>query len=374
MNNNSKLAIHAVGDVMLGEGPYYLDRGVRTAIQKQGFQYPFEKIKDLLGSADLVIGNLEVACSSSGETNCLRSRTFRGPEEGIAALYYSGFNVVSLANNHFLSHGNVTAEASYHKLKDYEINTVGWNPEKLTGKEAAIETITIKGFKVALIALCDVPTNLADETKRTDFPSIYEAWVLDSIRELKQEGYLVIITVHWGAEYIGKPDPSHIKLARSWIDQGADMILGHGPHVLQGYEKYNGRPIIYSMGNFIFDQYFCLDTSTSAIFRIETDCRHFDLSIVPVSYNRSCQVLLLDGEEKDKAFSILNDRCAQIPDSALDGTNTDNEAYQVETKKAYQQMQSNYLLYMIMTIPSLTIRSSLALLRDMWSRLYDFFR
>jgi len=374
LNNNSKLAIHAVGDVMLGEGPYYLDRGVRTAIQKQGFQYPFEKIKDLLGSADLVIGNLEVACSSSGETNCLRSRTFRGPEEGIAALYYSGFNVVSLANNHFLSHGNVTAEASYHKLKDYEINTVGWNPEKLTGKEAAIETITIKGFKVALIALCDVPTNLADETKRTDFPSIYEAWVLDSIRELKQEGYLVIITVHWGAEYIGKPDPSHIKLARSWIDQGADMILGHGPHVLQGYEKYNGRPIIYSMGNFIFDQYFCLDTSTSAIFRIETDCRHFDLSIVPVSYNRSCQVLLLDGEEKDKAFSILNDRCAQIPDSALDGTNTDNEAYQVETKKAYQQMQSNYLLYMIMTIPSLTIRSSLALLRDMWSRLYDFFR
>jgi len=77
LNNNSKLTIHAVGDVMLGEGPYYLDRGVRTAIQKQGFQYPFEKVKDLLGSADLVIGNLEAACSTSCETSCLRPRTFR---------------------------------------------------------------------------------------------------------------------------------------------------------------------------------------------------------------------------------------------------------------------------------------------------------
>ena len=374
MNNSSNLTIHAVGDVMLGEGPYYLDRGVRTAIQKKGFQYPFEKIKDLLGSADLVIGNLEVACSSSGETNCLRSRTFRGPEEGIAALYYSGFNVVSLANNHFLSHGNVTAEASYHKLKDYEINTVGWNPEKLTGKEAAIETITIKGFKVALIALCDVPTNLADETKRTDFPSIYEAWVLDSIRELKQEGYLVIITVHWGAEYIGKPDPSHIKLARSWIDQGADMILGHGPHVLQGYEKYNGRPIIYSMGNFIFDQHFCRDTSTSAIFRIETDYRHFDMSLIPVKYNRTYQVIELNGQEKNNTLKMLDERCSLVANYDLHEKPGDIISYKEDAKRAYKKMQSNYLRYMIMTMPSLTIRSSLTLLRDMWSRLYDFFR
>ena len=374
MNNNSKLTIHAVGDVMLGEGPYYLDRGVRTAIQKQGFQYPFEKVKDLLGSADLVIGNLEAACSTSGETSCLRSRTFRGPDEGAAALNYGGFNVMSLANNHFLAHGTETAAASYRELNAFGIKTVGWNPEKSGEIEAAVEFIKIKGYKIALIALCDVPTKLADESQKTYFPDIYEPWLADSIHEIKHEGYLVIISAHWGAQYIDRPDPSQIILARSWIEQGADIVLGHGSHVLQGYEKRKGRPIIYSMGNFIFDQYFCLDTSTSAIFRIETDCRHFDLSIVPVSYNRSCQVLLLDGEEKDKAFSILNDRCAQIPDSALDGTNTDNEAYQVETKKAYQQMQSNYLLYMIMTIPSLTIRSSLALLRDMWSRLYDFFR
>ena len=362
------IRIHAVGDVMLGEGPYYLDRGVRTAIVRHGPEHPFIAVRHVLRDADIVLGNMEVACSTAGETSALRSRTFRGPDNGAAALALGGFTVVSLANNHFLTHGHEAARDSYERLVLSGIVPVGWQPD-VGSSDVSTEILSVGGHRVAIVALCDEPTTLPHGSKRVDFPSVQDEQVLRKIRALKDAGNLVLLTVHWGAEYVQVPEPRQTRLAKAWVDSGADCVLGHGPHVLQGYEWHNGRPIVYSMGNFLFDQHFWDRTRTSAIIRLETNGSEFNLSYIPVSYSAAFQVTVSHGEEESRLRAMIDQLQHDLPHQSDIVDSAVEARYAAVAAEAYQQMRSRYLRFMLRTAPTLTVRSLCCLLRDAASRL-----
>jgi poly-gamma-glutamate synthesis protein (capsule biosynthesis protein) len=367
------IKIHAVGDIMLGEGPYFLDRGVRTAINKYGSEYLFKPIQAFLCDADIIFGNLEVPCSTIGENKGLRSRTFRGHNQGSKILKNAGFNLISVANNHFLTHGKKASHDTIKRLKRDNINSVGWGISAPL-EEAAVWIGQVGSHKIGVIALCDVPTTLSDASKRIYFPSIYKPWVFDTISKLKSKTDLLILSIHWGAEYIDIPNPKYIMLARSWIDKGVDVILGHGPHVLQGYEFYNGKLIIYSMGNFMFDQIFCEPTRVGAIFTIMAKKGTISLQIQPVITENSFQVHPLTNFVCDSWIDKINNLSEKIRSKSLTELKEIESTYNDLAKKIYWKTQKIYLKHIFQNIHKLTIRSSASLFRDMFPRLLKLYR
>jgi len=219
-----------VGDIMLGRGVEYL-------MNKNSFFYPFEKINQLLKGVDIVAGNLEGPILENPPKFSPDSLRFAFHPKVIKGLSLTGFNLLSLANNHTLDTGEAGFEETKNLLFEASIgfvgHPIGCDKDFLFEKEEIIFLAFNKTF----------PFNCSDE-------QILE--VINKIRTANPEKFLVIL-FHWGQEYQLKSSLSQQKLARRTIEAGADLVIGHHPHVVQEIEEYKGKIIIYSLGNFIFD-------------------------------------------------------------------------------------------------------------------------
>lgn len=219
------ITLIATGDVMLG-------RAVNSQIhQRKDFTYPFQKTADFLKGADLTIVNLEAPfvencpITNMGMVFCADTRSIEG-------LKLAGVDIVSLANNHTLNYGQKGLTQTINLLKENKIQPIGNSMSYITRKKGT--TLGFLGFDLI---------DPYDQVK-----------ILQSIKELKTQVDIVIVSLHWGVEYAQKPTKSQIDLAHLIIDAGADLIIGTHPHVIQPTEEYKGKLIVYSLGNFIFDQ------------------------------------------------------------------------------------------------------------------------
>jgi poly-gamma-glutamate synthesis protein (capsule biosynthesis protein) len=240
--NERDLTILAFGDVMLG-------RHVRTLMERNGLDYPFRAIAGpenrFLKGSDIVFANLEGPIRGQGSKGGT-SMVFAFNQDIAPLLKSYGFNLLSISNNHTYDKG---ADGYNETVQTLNENEIGWCGDYHYANPDSVYYGTLSDTKYAFICVQDVTVRLdIDETVRL-------------ITEVKSNVDYLIVSAHWGNEYQHTPNTSkQIEPAHKFIDAGADLILGHHPHVAQTIEVYKDRYIFYSLGNFIFDQYFSTAT------------------------------------------------------------------------------------------------------------------
>ncbi|MBD3270242.1 hypothetical protein GF376_01835 [Candidatus Peregrinibacteria bacterium] len=278
------VTITFIGDIMLG-------RFVHTLMQRHGMDYPFEKMdQNYLRVNDLLIGNLEGPISTT-EFHSPTALIFRFVPEVAPLLKKYHFDGLSLANNHALDMREKGFNETINFLEKVGITAFG-HPKSETER---VWKTKINGRKMAFVGFQDVTYKL-DYQKATE-----------TVAKLSEEGYQVIPFVHWGSEYNQRPRDYKVKFAHDLVDAGAIAIVGHHPHVVQSFEIYNNRPIFYSIGNAIFDQYFSREVQEGLAPTIVIKKDSMDIYFIPIKIERS-QLRLMDQQERNeflKRFSEL---------------------------------------------------------------------
>lgn len=230
----------AVGDIML-------DRKVGQRIKANGPGSILAKVRTQLRAPNITFGNLECPLSTSGPhdpPNCC----FRADPESVAVLVDGGFTVVSLANNHTLDAGSEGVRQTLETLQRNKIAYVGVHEYKERSWQPVY--VRVGRLRVGFMAFTDLSFQHGCYNKYDVDPVAARA----RVAQVRAKCDLLFVSVHWGDEYQQMPNERQQRTARELLDAGADCILGHHPHVLQGIGLHQGKPILYSMGNFVFDQ------------------------------------------------------------------------------------------------------------------------
>ncbi len=239
IKQGSETTIMLTGDVMLG-------RTVMTkSLDSDNSSYPFEKVSNELNEADIVFINLENPIIS----NCPRSSEgliFCTDPAMVEGLITAGIDVVNLANNHSRNYGESGLIETIEILDEKEILTTGLG--ELVVQES-------KGIKYGFLGF--------DFISKTPRENDYEL-----VTESTGEVDVLIVGVHWGAEYRSEPAEIQKQWAKELVEAGADVVVGHGPHWVQGMEYINEKPGYYSLGNFVFDQMWSEETKKGLIMKL----------------------------------------------------------------------------------------------------------
>lgn len=240
-----------MGDVML-------DRAVGEHFRRAPEDYAFRELAVILGSYDLVFANLENPVGVRGTPHPTQHRnvTFRCHPDALRVLRNLGIGVVSLGNNHMLDYGGEALAETLEHLDANGIRHVGAGKNYREANEPLL--LEINGKKVGILSHVFIYSASTAMATR-DRPGVSDhriRKILPRIRDLVRQDYQVLVSVHWGLEYSFFPIPYQMAQARRMIDSGASVIIGHGPHYPQGIESYRHGKIIYSLGNFIFDEPF----------------------------------------------------------------------------------------------------------------------
>lgn len=236
---------------ILFSGDLMLDWGIQDTIIKEGAEYPLKNLKEFLHGFDYRFCNLECPITAKGEVHPDKKYVFRGKPEHIALLKYAEINGVSLANNHACDYGKTGLLDTIVNLTKNNIYIAGAG-ENIKSAHLPL-TINVNNIKLAVLAYASVAYDDSFAGKNT--PGIAMAkleLIKEDIKKHKPSFDFIIITIHWGDEYSEYPSDRDIKIAHQIINSGADAVIGHHPHIFQGIEIYEDKPIIYSLGNFVF--------------------------------------------------------------------------------------------------------------------------
>ncbi len=239
-----EITIAAVGDLMLGgrTGPF---------LEQYGPDYPFQDVMPVLKQADLVAGNLESPISTRGTAVENKKFTLRAGPAAALALKSAGIRVVSLANNHAMDFGPLALQDTLAALDENAILYTGAGMDLEDARAPAI--MKIKGKTLAFLSYSlTFPLEFFASAGQPGTAPGYADFVKADIEKVRPAADLVVVSFHWGAELLTAAKDYQIELGRHAIDWGADLVLGHHPHVLQELEVYKGRLIAYSLGNFVF--------------------------------------------------------------------------------------------------------------------------
>ncbi len=265
-------AIATSSDIkLLFFGDLMLDRNVKTKIAKNGLDSLLSELKtdNFTSGYNIVACNLEGAVTDGGEHyNPINAYDFAFAPDLVNQLKDYNFNYFNLANNHLSDQGVLGIEQTYKNLSNSNFYYSGCLDATLSNSSSSalvnvklgetMPTLTtdncsdiileIQGQKIAMVGVSAV------------YKEIDAKKLIERIKILKENSNWVIVNFHSGVEYKTKSNSNQQNLYHQIIDAGADVIIGHHPHVAQEYEVYNGKPIFYSLGNFIFDQYFSAET------------------------------------------------------------------------------------------------------------------
>ncbi|RJP41177.1 MAG: CapA family protein [Desulfobacteraceae bacterium] len=237
-----------VGDISLGEHFLSFGHGPRTMFEEG--EDIFKNVRCVFSSADFVIGNIEGPLSDIGyKQKDPLSRVFRGSPLSIKQLYDAGVNVVNVANNHSLQHGKECFLDTQRRLQEVGIKTIGL-ADQLKPENTKLITGT-DGCRVCLLAASDVVDNTCPNQ---DLYAYYnEDRLNNAVKVLSKQFGVVIVILHWGHEGETRANKAQKIAAKKLIQSGADLIVGHHPHVFFEIERIDSGVVAYSIGNFVFD-------------------------------------------------------------------------------------------------------------------------
>jgi poly-gamma-glutamate synthesis protein (capsule biosynthesis protein) len=239
-----EIVINAVGDIMLG------GRWAAT-IRKTGYDAPFRGVAAELKEGDLSIANLESPVARGGNEFSGKKFRFRAESEVAGALRRSGINLVTLANNHSMDFGEQALLETMENLKSAGVAWIGAGENLAEARKMAL--YTIKGKKIAFLGYSlTQPLEFFAGKNRPGTTPGFEKIYIEDIHRARLVADYVIVSFHWGTEGTSNIQPYQRTVAHKAIDAGADVIIGHHPHVLRGIERYKTGIVFYSLGNFTF--------------------------------------------------------------------------------------------------------------------------
>ena len=296
------ITISAAGDCTLGtdEGFNYKRsfKGKYDAVQDPA--YFFQNVQPVFAQDDLTIVNMEGTLTEE-TTREPKQFAFKGDAEYAKILTSGAVEAANLANNHSFDYGKKSYEDTITALEAEGISSFGYE------RTAVMD---IKGVKVGLAGVYELAEHI--DCKQD---------LLDNIASLKEQGaQIIIVSFHWGQEKENVPSDVQVELAHTAIDNGADLVLGHHPHVLQGIGEYKDKNIVYSLGNFCFGGNSAPSDMDTMIFQQTFTVKDGKLqednvtNILPCKissayeegYN-NYQPILAEGEQKEKIFERLSE-------------------------------------------------------------------
>ena len=320
------LTVSVVGDCTLGtDETFSYDTSLNAYYDSYGKDYFFQNVKSIFQEDDLTIANMEGTLTTL-DTRAEKQFAFKAPPEYAQILSSGSVEAVNMANNHSHDYGEQSYTDTLSALDQENIVHFGYD-------ETAV--MDVKGIKVGLVGIYELNDHLGREQQ-----------VKDNIAKVKEEGaQLIIVIFHWGNEKEEVPDSNQTTLGRLAIDEGADLVCGHHPHVLQGIETYKGKNIVYSLGNFCFGGNSAPSDMDSMIFQqtftIDSDGVQADnvTNIIPCSissdygYN-NYQPTPAQGEEADRILQKIEERSSYIePAQTVSDSETVSES-QEETSSS----------------------------------------
>lgn len=257
-----EVSLLAVGDIMLSRSVEQM------MISKNDWQWPFALVATTTSQADISFANLETPLTP-GRIIKTGEFAFRSDPQSIAGLKSAGFDILSLANNHIPNFGQAGLDSTFQILGENNIFYVGAGIDDVQARQPII--MSIKGLKFGFLAYNDpsvVPVSYQAKESQAGTAFMDIDSLKEDIARLKPQVDWLIVSMHSGDEYQARPNKKQIEFAHTAIDAGADVVIGHHPHVVQTMEEYQGKYIFYSLGNFVFDQLWSEDTRRGLIVKI----------------------------------------------------------------------------------------------------------
>lgn len=249
-----------VGDVLLDEGPGRLVR--------QGHD-PFAPFAAWLARADVRVGNLECVVATGGQAEPVKPFTFRAHPRVLPVLARH-LDVVGLANNHSGDFGPLAFSEMLGRLRQAGVGYFGGG-DNLAQAHAPL-IVERRGLRIALLGYNEfMPRHFEADTDRAGIAWSDDEQVWLDIQRAREQADVVIPVMHWGQEHEPRANERQRQLARLMIDAGAAAVVGGHPHVTQDVEVYGGRPIVYSLGNFLFDGFKDDDNNTAWLLQLQVD-------------------------------------------------------------------------------------------------------
>ena len=255
---------------------------------------------DIFKEADLIFGNLEGPISELGTpVNPVPFPNLRMHPDCSKFLKEAGFNIINISNNHMLDYGKEALLDTIERLNEANIPFIGAG--KNSEEAWTPNIIRVKNIKIGFFGIHEA--GAAASHKEPGASKFEKDLALSSIKKLKQSADIIVVSMHFGFDYFSIPSPYHIRLCRMLIDEGADLILGHHPHVPQPFEKYKNGLIVYSLGNFLF---YLGEPATQAskegfLLKVgftKTGIKKYNF--IPYMMNNDYFVQILDGELGEK--------------------------------------------------------------------------
>ena len=299
------ILVTATGDVTLGkdENSDYSTSMVAKYEEVGNFDYFFDNVRDIFEADDLTMVNFEGTLTYS-EDRADRTYAFKADPSYVQILSGSSVEAANLANNHYQDYGYDSYTDTIGYLEEAGIATFG------NDRYAILD---VKGVKVAMIGFVEIFDGMD-----TQYP------LLEMLEKVKAEDPdLIIVHLHWGNELEKEPTDIQKALGRLAIDNGADLVIGHHPHVIQGIEKYNGKYICYSVGNFCFGGNAhptdpdCMIVQQRFTFQGDELVESGDIVTIPCRVSSSYSInnyqpMVLEGDEKERVQNKIDERTALL--------------------------------------------------------------
>ena len=269
----NELSIIFGGDVML-------DRGIRAQINHKGVSYFTNELAPEFSKADYAIVNLE--CPATDKASPLTKQyVFRAEPAWLPSLRNAGITHCIMANNHSYDHGRAGLVATAKNIESAGITPIGFGQSQKLACEPLI--LNKNGIEVAIFSSVTLP--LEAWMYLPDSPGMCQASIDDlklavSTFRTTHPQTFIVVTLHWGVEYQPIPTSTQRQQATELIEAGTDAIIGHHPHVIQSYERINGKPVFFSIGNLIFDNPRAI-THRGILVKLVIQSQKLDVIVIP---------------------------------------------------------------------------------------------
>ena len=293
--------ISFVGDVSLADNwfimPYYDSRGGINGVLGS-------KMLDIMRSSDIMIANSEFTVSNRGTALPNKMYTFRAKKERLSIYDEMGVDMVTLANNHVYDYGVDAFNDMLDSFNEYKIPHIGAGHNIEEAKNPYY--FIINGYKIAFVSASRAEKNIMTPGASSDSGGVFRCYdptdMINLIKELKSNSDYVIPIIHFGRENSHELEEEQVSSAHAYIDAGADMVVGHHVHTLQGVEIYNDKPIIYNLGNFLFNN----ETIDTALFKVNLNKDgSMEYYIVP-ALQKDSKTEVLEGDDKLRVINDIN--------------------------------------------------------------------
>lgn len=297
------VTFNLVGDIMIGDSFHMIGIGVGKSISTHETSQIFREVSSILGTADFNVGNLECTFSAdklNPENNLKPYMAYSS--EYVNCLKYAGFHILNMANNHTMQYGTDVFKYTEKLLMENDIKTIGTmsNPYRIVTKGTIDFAILGYSLRPNQFRHKDIQYIEGEREK-----------ILGDIRALAKDNDHVIISIHWGDEYVDYPSKDQVELAHEMVDAGATLIIGHHPHILQGMEYYGNGAIFYSLGNFIFDKPQKLQRQSIILQAFFSKEKLEAVTVIPIFISNLFQPEIAKGAQRkdiEELFEKLNDK------------------------------------------------------------------